>query len=60
MKIIHLNLVFRLRREDGLKNQTYVCGPATFRYTFLITPTILVGQMRKMVTDELPERWQDT
>ncbi|KAJ5824273.1 hypothetical protein N7447_006613 [Penicillium robsamsonii] len=27
--------------------------------TFLITPTILVGQMREMVTDELPERWQD-
>ncbi|EKV15731.1 hypothetical protein PDIP_39370 [Penicillium digitatum Pd1] len=27
--------------------------------TFLITPTILVGQMREMATDEIPERWQD-
>ncbi|CAI7614278.1 unnamed protein product [Penicillium viridicatum] len=26
--------------------------------TFLITPAILVGQMREMATDELPERWQ--
>ncbi|OQE05541.1 hypothetical protein PENVUL_c023G08309 [Penicillium vulpinum] len=25
--------------------------------TFLITPPILVGQMREMVSDELPERW---
>ncbi|KAJ5550785.1 hypothetical protein N7461_005483 [Penicillium sp. DV-2018c] len=27
--------------------------------TYLITPTILVGQMREMATDELPERWQE-
>ncbi|KKA16432.1 Uncharacterized protein T310_9975, partial [Rasamsonia emersonii CBS 393.64] len=27
--------------------------------SFLITPTILVGQMREMATDALPERWQD-
>ncbi|KAJ5130802.1 uncharacterized protein N7515_006841 [Penicillium bovifimosum] len=27
--------------------------------TFLITSPILVGQMREMATDELPERWQD-
>jgi serine/threonine-protein kinase SRPK3 len=27
--------------------------------TFLITPTILVGQMREMATNELPDRWQD-
>ncbi|CAI7677900.1 unnamed protein product [Penicillium manginii] len=27
--------------------------------TFLITPRILVGQIREMATDELPERWQD-
>ncbi|EDN07449.1 conserved hypothetical protein [Histoplasma mississippiense (nom. inval.)] len=26
--------------------------------TFLITPTILVGQMREMASDDLPERWQ--
>ncbi|CAG8068674.1 unnamed protein product [Penicillium nalgiovense] len=26
--------------------------------TFLITPAILVGQVREMATDELPERWQ--
>lgn len=24
----------------------------------MITPTILVGQMRDMATDDLPERWQ--
>lgn len=27
--------------------------------TFLITPTILVGQMREIATDDLPERWQE-
>ncbi|KAJ6070587.1 hypothetical protein N7467_011906 [Penicillium canescens] len=27
--------------------------------TFLITPTILVGQMREMASDDLPERWHD-
>ncbi|KAK9234916.1 CMGC/SRPK protein kinase [Lipomyces kononenkoae] len=28
--------------------------------SFLITPTILVGQMREMASDALPERWQDS
>ncbi|PGH01512.1 hypothetical protein GX51_05199 [Blastomyces parvus] len=27
--------------------------------TFMITPTILVGQLREMATDDLPERWQE-
>ncbi|OJD24178.1 CMGC/SRPK protein kinase [Blastomyces percursus] len=26
--------------------------------TFLMTPTILVGQMREVASDDLPERWQ--
>ncbi|KAK9369431.1 kinase-like domain-containing protein, partial [Lipomyces kononenkoae] len=28
--------------------------------SFLITPTTLVGQMREMASDALPERWQDS
>ena len=27
--------------------------------TFFLTPTILVGQMREMASDNLPERWQE-
>jgi hypothetical protein len=26
--------------------------------TFLLTPTILIGQMQEMASDDMPERWQ--